>query len=410
MPRIWRIARHEYITNVRRPAFVFFTLLIPALGIISLVIAAFFSGQAANLFASQLAPETRMVGVVDESGLYAPIQPKYANRFVAFPDQDAAKKALLSSKIANFVVIPQDYVSSGRVTSFTKGGFSSAASIDSSALRAFLVEGLLAGKVEAELVDRASRPANLTLVTLDAQGQPSRGDPFSFVAGFIAPYFLSLLLVVSIFTSSGYLLRSVSEEKETRVIEIVLSSVTATQLLAGKVIGLGALGLTQVAVWLVSAFVLSGGIAPALAGAVIVLNPGVFLLATVYFLLGYLVFGIIMASAGSLGTNMRESQQLAGVFSFAAGIPYMIAGVLFSNPNALIARVLSFFPLTAPAMMMLRLPLGPVPTEDIIGSIAVLLVTVPILLWAGARLFRMGLLIYGKRPSLGEILRGLRSA
>ncbi len=135
-----------------------------------------------------------------------------------------------------------------------------------------------------------------------------------------------------------------------------------------------------------------------------------FILAAVYFLLGYLVYGTLMAAAGSLGTSMRESQQLAGIFSFMAAIPWMINGFLFLNPNASIARVLSFFPLTAPTMMMLRLALGGVPLEDIVGSIAVLLLSIPLVLWGGAKVFRMGLLMYGKRPALAQIWRAMREA
>ncbi len=411
MRQILKIARHEYVTNVRRAGFIFFTLLIPALGIITLVITAFFSGQASRFFVSQFAPTTEKVGVVDQSGLFTPIRPQYANRYIAFPDESAAKAALLSKQVSAFIVIAPDYLQSGKVTSYAQGGALSAVSFeDSTTLRAFFVEGLLDGKVDSTLLKRASQPINLTPVSLDEKGNPTTSQPFSLVAGFLAPYFLSVFLVVAIFTSSGYLLRSVSEEKETRVIEVVLSSVSATELLGGKVIGLGALGLTQVAVWLISVFALSGGLGAIVASAVIILNPAAFVLAAVYFVLGYVVFGIIMAAAGSLGTNMRESQQLGGIFSFAAAIPYMLAGFLFTNPNAPLARVLSFFPLTAPTMMMLRLPLGPVPTEDIIGSIIILLLTIPIVLWAGAKIFRMGLLMYGKRPTVPEILRVLRSA
>jgi ABC-2 type transport system permease protein len=128
----------------------------------------------------------------------------------------------------------------------------------------------------------------------------------------------------------------------------------------------------------------------------------------VYYLLGYTLYAILMAGAGALGTTMRESQQLAGVFSFFAAVPYMISGFLFANPNMAIARALSFFPLTAPTMMMLRLPLAEVPWVDVVGSIVVLLLSVPAALWVGAKLFRVGLLIYGKRPTLREIWLILR--
>jgi len=410
MRKIAIIAWHEYTTNVRRIGFIFVTLLFPALGLLGIVVAGFFSGEATSFLKSQFVPPARQTGIVDHARLFTPIAPQFAKSFVAYPDEAAAKRALLADQIAAYVVISADYIATGKVTSYTKSFFGSSSSSDSGDLRAFLVTGLLAGKVDQGVLTRVAAPAKLDLVTLDAKGKSQAGGGLAIVAGFVAPYIFSILLFVSVFASAGYLLRSVSEEKETRVIEIVLSSVAPTELMAGKVIGLGALGLTQVGVWLLSSFALSGGLGALFAGAVMILNPGSFVLAALYFLLGYLLFGAIMATAGSLGTNVRESQQLAGVFSFTASIPWFFAGVLFANPNATIARVLSFFPLTAPTMMMLRLPITEVPLVDIVGSIAVLVVSIPAALWAGAKIFRIGLLMYGKRPAFREIWGALRSA
>ncbi len=384
MSKVWIIASHEYIVNVRRIGFIFVTLLFPALGVIGLVIGALFGGQATKLLNSQFTPQARQAGIVDHSGFYTPIPAQFASRFIAFPDEATAKAALLSDKIGSFVVIPSDYLATGKITNYTQAGFSNITNDDPNLLRAFLVNGLLAGKVDPAYLARASKPADSTLVTLDSTGKPTTGVGLAIIAGFVAPYFFSIMLFIAVFSSSGYLLRSIADEKETRVIEIVLSSVSPTELLAGKVIGLGALGLTQVTIWLLSSFVLSGGLGAIAAGAVLVLNPGNFLLAALYFLLGYLLFGTIMATAGALGTNPRESQQLAGIFSFAAAIPWFFAGILFTNPNAPIARALSIFPLTAPTTMMLRLPLGGVPAIDIIASLIVLLISIPVVIWAGA--------------------------
>ena len=135
----------------------------------------------------------------------------------------------------------------------------------------------------------------------------------------------------------------------------------------------------------------------------------VLILGVVYYLLGYTLYAILMAGVGALGTTMQESQQLAGIFSFCAAVPYMISGFLFANPNMLIARVLSFFPLTASTMMMMRIPLAEVGWVDVVGSIVVLLLSIPAALWVGAKLFRVGLLIYGKRPTLRDIWLILRS-
>ncbi len=410
MRKVWIIARHEYIVNVRRIGFIFVTLLFPALGAVGLFIAVFFSGQATTLLRSQFATETQKIGVVDQSRMFTPIRAEFAKRFVAFDDENAAKQALLSDQIGAFIVIPSDYLATGKITSYIKSGLSGLTNLGSGDLTEFLVSGLLAGKVDAAYLTRASDPVELTPVTLDNKGNPAKSGGFSFIAGFVAPYVFSIMLFIAVFASSSYLLRSIADEKETRVIEIVLSSVSPTELLAGKVIGLGALGLTQVGVWLLSSLVLSGGLGALVAGAVLVLNPANFMLAALYFLLGYLLFGTIMATAGALGSNPRESQQLAGIFSFAAAIPWFFASVFFANPNATLARVLSIFPLTAPTTMMLRLPLGGVPAIDVIASLVVLLISIPVVLWGGARIFRIGLLMYGKRPSVKEIMSALKSA
>ncbi len=404
------IAWHEYVVNVRRIGFIFVTLLFPALGLLGLIVGALFAGQATNLVRTQFTPQVRTAGIVDHSKLFTPIPAQFANRYAEFPDEDTAKQALLGDKIGSFVVIPTDYLATGKITSYTQGGFSNITNDDPNTLRAFLVSGLLAGKVDPVYLARASKPTDTTLVTLDSRGNPTTGIGLSIIAGFVAPYIFSIMLFIAVFSSSGYLLRSIADEKETRVIEIVLSSVSPTELLAGKVIGLGALGLTQVGIWLLSSFVLSGGMGAIAAGAVLVLNPGNFVLAALYFLLGYLLFGTIMATAGALGSNPRESQQLAGIFSFAAAIPWFFASIFFTNPNAPLARALSFFPFTAPTTMMLRLPLGGVPTIDIIISLIVLLISIPIVMWAGAQIFRVGLLMYGKRASVKEIWGALKSA
>ncbi len=406
------IAWHEYVVNVRRPGFIFATLLIPALGLIGLIIATFFSGEAAGFFREQFGGSERVVGVVDRSGLYAPIPAQFAGDFTGFADEAAARAALLDERIAAYVVIPADFVDSGAVTAYSPGGFGGTIALDSDTLDPFLIHGLLAGRVDAGVLRRASDPADLTIVTLDDAGQPTSGtdSPLAFVGGFIASIAVSLLLFISIMISSNYLLRSVSEEKESRVMEVLISSVDALDLLWGKVLGLGALGLTQVGVWLLSAVVLTGGLPGMALGALAALSPGVLGLALVYFVLGFLLYSILMAAAGSLGTSMRESQQIGGLFSFSAAVPWMINGFLFANPNFILARLLSWFPLTAPMMMMLRLPYGETPLIDVVGSIAVLVVSVPVVMWAGVKVFRTSLLIYGKRLSVRELAAVLRRA
>jgi ABC-2 type transport system permease protein len=232
-------------------------------------------------------------------------------------------------------------------------------------------------------------------------------------AGVMNLVFFLLLLLMLIFASGSYLFQSTREEKASRIIEIVLSSVSANALLAGKVVGLTALTLTQVGVWLLLAFVFSGGILALVVAAVIALNPTSFLLGMVYCGLGYLIYAIIMATIGAGISNFQENQSLLVVFIMLPLLSAYLGLILLVAPeisNSLFLRLLSFFPFTTPMIMTIRLAAGDVPIIDIIGSIAVLLLTNAFVLWAGVKVFRASLLMYGKRPTIKQVVQMLKSA
>jgi ABC-2 type transport system permease protein len=411
MSRIWTIATHEYVINVRRPGFIILTLLIPLLGLVGLLVAAFLGVQSGALLERQFTPQAQIIGIVDHYGGLTPIPAAYADQFRAFPDEAAGRAALADGAVDSLLFVPSDYLATGKVTIISKGSsFNTAIASDSSRLREFFVTQLTKGKLDPQLQARLVKPIDPVIVT-EGQTEPGRGGDMGMVLNMLVPYFFGMLLVITIFTSSGYLLRSVADEKTSRVIEIVLSSVSAQELLSGKVLGLGAVGLTQVAVWLLSTVALSGGALGLLGVAIPLLaRPDVFVLAVIYYLLGFLVYAVLMGAGGALGTTMQESQQIAGIFSMFAATPFFLAGFLFSNPNMALARVLSWFPLTSPTMMLLRVPMTNVPLIDIIGSIVMLLLSIPLILWAGAKVFRMGLLMYGKRASARQVWRTLREA
>lgn len=411
--KVWVVARHEYLTNVRRAGFIIVTAIVPVLGIVTLLFGAFFAGQAQQLGAfleRQFDIGSKPVGVVDGSGYFTPLLPEYQEDFIPYGSKEEAEAALQAEEVSKVLLIGEDYLDTGRVVVMSLGsGFDAAAVSDSPTIRAFFVDHLLVNRVDAALRSRATDPLHAEPLVLSSSGETQGEGGWGFAFTFVIPYVLSIFLVMTIFVSSGYLLQSVAEEKESRVIEIVVSSVRPVELMTGKVAGLGALGLTQVLIWVASAVGFSGGAVALLAVAGVASVPArVLILGVVYYVLGYTLYAILMAGMGALGTTTQESQKLAGVFSFFAAIPYMIGGFLFFDPNMAIARVLSFFPLTAPTMMMLRLPLAEVPWVDVVSSIVVLLLSIPAALWVGAKLFRVGLLIYGKRPTLREIWLILR--
>ena len=410
MRKVWIIARHEYLTNIRRPSFIIMTVALPLVGLAGLLIAAFFGGGASSFLAGQFGPEDKLIGVVDQSGEFTPLLPEYQNGFHLYPDEQSGRDALRADESSLLLIIPPDYIETGDVTVIVADtDFSTAVVEDAGVFSSFLTDHLLRNTAETSLRDRLLDPITHTQ-RLDLEGEDiSQRGITSILADVMIPYFLAIFLIVTIFSTSGFLLQSVSQEKTSRVIEVILSSVTSWELLLGKVIGLGLLGLTRVVIWLGSAFALSGGAVVMLGFAMsLATRPEILILSGVYYLLGFFVFAILMAASGAVGTTQQEAQQVAGIFSLTAAIPMWVAGFIFVNPNAPIARLLSWIPLTAPTMMMLRLPLGTVPVEDIFISIVVCAISILVLVWAGSKVFRMGLLVYNKRPSLAQIVQVIR--
>ncbi|MCS7287375.1 MAG: ABC transporter permease [Anaerolineae bacterium] len=407
LSKIWTVARHEFLTNIRRPGFIIMTAIVPALALIGLLIGAFggefFRGVGRSL-ESFFEGGSRKIGIVDGTGLFTPLLPEYEESFTLLKEEEEARKALKRDELDAVLVIPPDYIETGTVKLITKGSSFEAAIVeDSRRFRSFFIFHLLRGKVEPEISRRVSDPLKVQPEILSNGGKAQGSGPWSFVFIFIVPYFLSLMLIMTIFVSSGYLLQSIAEEKENRVMEIIVSSVSPMELLLGKVIGLGAVGLTQVMVWILTVLGFTTGSVLLLAVSAFSLPVSTLALVVLYYILGFSLYAFLMAGTGSLGATMRESNQLAGVFALFAAAPYILSGFLIANPNLTIARILSFFPLTAPTMMLFRLPLAQVPWIDIAGSLVVLVLSLFIAIWLGEKLFRVGILMYGKRPSVKEI-------
>jgi ABC-2 type transport system permease protein len=412
MKNILLVAGQELVVSIRRPGFIIMTLLIPALGLLAFLAASLFGGQVGDFFETQFVPNIKATGYIDESGLLTSDLPQYGGEFIAYPDEATAREALMSGEVDSYVLLPADYLETGKVMVYAVGGgFSTFVAADEGNLRSFLIDQLLEGQVDDTLQKRVRRPMDIEPVTLNEEGEISDETPFSWLGDFALPYIFTILFVITIYTASGFMLQSVSEEKEGRIIEILLSSISSTQLMAGKILGLGALGLIQISVWIgAGAALLAAAVAAfALLGA-IKITVSTVMLGVVYYILGYLLFATLMAVAGSMGTTQRESQQIAGIFFFIAAVPWMTMGIVFANPDSTIAVILSYIPLTSPVMMLLRLGIGSVPWEQIVISLVLLVLSIAFSLWAGAKVFRTSLLMYGKRPGLKDLARSFRQA
>lgn len=404
MNKILLIIKHEFLVTVRRKAFIIFTLAFPVLALLAMVASQAISGLQKPTM------EIEKIGYVDGTGTFNAYAEQNRIELIPFESEKDAKTALLDKEIKEYFVIPDNYLSTGIVYRFTLDRELEPGDDIAAVIRDFLLSNLLEGKISPEITTRVKSPLNMisTLLTGSGEVAPNQGG----IATFIIPYIFSILLLMSIFFSSGYLLQGLGEEKENRVMEILLSSISSQQLLAGKVIGLGAAGLSQIVIWLVSAQFLAQ-YASNMWGNVIgnLQIPSDFLiLGTTYFILGYLLFAVLMAGLGAISPTAREGQQMSTLFTIAGIAPLWFMPFIIENPNHLVSQILTIFPITAPITVMIRLGLTEIPFWELAVSIGVMLATIAGCFILAAKLFRTYLLMYGKRPNFKEIIRSFRSA
>jgi ABC-2 type transport system permease protein len=234
----------------------------------------------------------------------------------------------------------------------------------------------------------------------------------SALGNVIVPSVFSLLLALSLMFGAVTLLSGLGEEKESRLIEVLFSSVSVRQLLTAKVLALGSAGLVQVLLWLVSLPVLLE-LASSTFGGVFggISIPGYFLaLGIIYFVLGYLLFAVLSVGVGAISSSAREGSQLSMIYTLTSFIPLWFSSLLFAFPASPAWVVLSIFPVTAPIQVMVRLGVSTIPPWQIGASIGVLVVSVVIGFYLSVKVFRIQMLMHGKRPGLKEIVTSLREA
>ncbi len=396
MPRFWIVARHEYLTNIRRRAFLFAAFGVPIFSLALMVI-------VFTLVVNNETDTSRVgaVGYVDQ----ADVLPQAIDRpddFSAYPSEDAAQSALQARQIGAYFIVAPDYMATGSVRLVSSGSPPDALTDE---IDAFLVANLGARLNQPDVVARLQNPVETSILTLDN----GRTLKESAIAGvFLSPILLVIVVMFSLQLSSGYLMSGVTEEKTNRILEVLMTSVPPNELLLGKIIGLGALGLTQMLIW-----VSAGALIARLGNsfdflAAISLPPDLLIVGLVYFLLAYLLFGSLMAAIGAIIGSEQESRQYAGILSFGLAVPFFFIAQFISDLNGPIPVALSLIPITAPTTIILRMAYGDVPAAQLILSIAVMAATTALVVFAAGRIFRWSLLLYGKRPSLRELLRVVR--
>jgi len=323
------VAGYEFRNTVRRKAFILTTILMPLFVIVPVYLSATTSSE------KYAEPADRRIGFVDGSGFLTE-----KDGYKEYADIEEAKAALIKGEINSFFVLGSDYLTAGNVSVYSTR--LSPLSEESGKIIRFLTENLLSlARVDENISQRILQPAVINTISLDADGKESAGGG---LMRFLQPYILSFMLFLSITVSSGYLMQGIGEEKESRTGELLLSSISADQLLKGKILGYGAVGLLQIAVWaaLGCLFLLNSQFAPLLSGIQIDWVIG---LAVIYYLLGYFLFSVSIACAAAISPTVKEAQQTASLFTFMAAIPMIFSSMIIVAPNGLPAKILTISPI-----------------------------------------------------------------
>jgi ABC-2 type transport system permease protein len=414
--KVRAIIKREYVEHIRKKAFWIFTILMPLLwvGMIGISI----------LSTSRLAGKKK-IAVVDQTGrVFGPLRDVVASskdrdRFELVsrapgPEGIAALEERLKKeigakdereKIDAFIVVDADSLKRGKVEYW-------AASISDVMFQEILERDLNKALLQTRLADRGLSPDVIREVQETVSIEPKSTNPKSTV-GFWISYIFMFFLFFTLIQYGMFNLRGVIEEKANRVVEIVISSVRPTELMLGKIVGIGCVGLTQYAIWSVLAMnmaLLSGtGIAAMLPGGTIPTIPlSIVLYFVLYFLLGYFFFASVYTAIGAPFNTEQEAQQLAMIPTWLLVIPMMFWWGIVNNPNSTLATVFSFIPLMTPVVMFMRLTLIPVPGWQIALSIALMLASIVGMAWLAGKIYRVGILMYGKKPTVPEILRWMR--
>jgi ABC-2 type transport system permease protein len=401
MKKTWLVARREYLFNLRRPAFLFAVFGTPIITFgLWFLLFALISDTETNL------DQIGKAGYVDQSGILANPLPDKDNPdlFVAYPDEAGARAALDDKTIGAYFVLPEDYMKTGNVNLSSYSGIPAALK---DAVTSFLLANLSRNVTGDVPVERIQQPVDMTIHINDSGRNLTEANLPALI---FLPMIFAFVFFMSSNVTSGFLMNGIVEERSNRIMEILVTSVTPMQMLLGKILGLGALGLTQLVVWGGAGAILIGlgQTLPFLKGVVFPLDMvAVFV---VYFILSYFLLASLMAGLGAVAGSEQESRQFSTILSFVFVIPFVMIGTFITEPNAPIAVALTFIPFTAPMTVLLRMGFGSVPFWQIAISLVILFASSVFVVWASARVFRWALLLYGKRITIRELWRVIRSS
>ena len=399
MRNLWLVAKHEYLKIVKQKSFIVGTLGMPLLIVvvtaISIIVAV---GQRGNL----------PLGYVDQAGVLSAVPAPVLGddgdlvELRAFNNEAAARAALENKELQGYYRVPVDYTTTGRVELFyIHKRPSEIARFD---FVDFLQLNLIADLPPA-IQTRLLEGSTLTVHSADGEREFDTENPFDF----ILPYIIAMLFFFAILSSGGYMLQAITDEKENRTIEILATSLRPIELIGGKSLGLMSVGLTQLGIWAGTAILALVAVTWFLIELPPITFPGSFLfLIGLFFIPTYALLVGMMTAVGIAVTDLQQGQQITGILNMLFTFPVFLVILIMEKPDHLIVTVLTLFPTTSFLTITTRWAVTTVPLWQLVLSWLILVGAAIFCVWVAARIFRLGMLSYGQRLNLKNILSALR--
>ena len=424
MNKLWTIFKREYLTRVKTKGFIIGTVLTP-LFIIILTI-------GPGLLMTLKSEKAKRISVVDLSGIV------YDNLVTAVSDTSGSGKRLYEftrvpansenldevkadlsqsvdkNQFDSYIIIPSDIIETNESQFYAKSvsNFEENRMFQNSISQIITNHRLQQSNLDPEFVNKLTKRINLKTFKVGKGGAAEEDEGLSFIVTFIMVMFLYMALIMY----GVFVMRSVYEEKQSRVVEVLISSCKPFQLMAGKVLGVGAVGLTQYFIWAAVAALLTiysgamiGMFTAGASGFSIPTIPiSVLVYFIVFFVLGYLLYATIYAALGAMVNTDQDAQQLQFPVMMFIIVAFFFAFYIIKNPNASLSKIVSLIPMFAPITMFTRIAIQMPPFSEILLSIVILILTIIFLIWLAGKIFRVGILMYGKRPTLPELLNWIK--
>jgi len=441
MNKMFAVIKREYLQAVRKKMFIFMTIFFPVLMAALFIVPGLMvakglggkkvavidgTGKLQSAFAHHLEPAVPDPKKALSGGNRGQLPQSIDVEYRDAHDQanlDAAKKPYLDRLYVDrkstigldaVLVIPANAFegSDARLTFYGRSSTDpfTQERLASVTNRAIQRQRLTGRGIDSSDVDTLTREVPLDSVQLSRSGQQKKGGEANLIIGFI----FAALLIIPSFIYGLETMRGIVQEKSERIVEVLISSMSPRELLTGKILGVAAVGLTQVAVWLtlIAAVGTFFATTAMMAGFDIsqFLRPMVFVYFALFFILGYLTFVCIYAIAGAACNTDKEAQQLVAPIQMVMMLPWFIMFAIITNPDSTLSVALSMMPVYGPITMFVRTLVSEPPVWHVLVSIAVSLATICVFFYATAKIFRVGILSYGKRPTIPELWRWMKVA